>query len=80
MGTVTLYRGLTIITVSDSKTERLSHHVFRNNTRNNETGLSIMTNYDIFPRIARLHTILQHSIHCKDELRILQDRIVVYTF
>ena len=78
-GAVALYRDLTGITVSDSRTECSSHHVFQNNIENNEIGPSGATNYYIFPRIARLHTVLQHSIHCNDELRILQISIFDYT-
>ena len=72
-GTVAIYRDLTRITVSDSKTESISHHDFRNNIRNNYSRRTGTMNYDIFPRITRLHTFLQQSIHCKDEFRILQD-------
>ena len=31
-----------------------------------------MTNYDIFPSISRINTVLQHSIYSRDELRILK--------
>ena len=63
---------LTIITFSDSKPKSVSHHLFRNNIRNNERVLSEMTNYDIYGHTTRLHTILQHSWHCKGELCVLQ--------
>ena len=71
-GTVALYRDQTRMTVSDSKTECISHHVLRNNIRKKDTGLTCTMHYDIFPRITRLHTVLLHSIHYKDEFRILQ--------
>ena len=72
-GTVALYRDLTRITFSDSKTECISHHVSSNNIRNNETRLSGSMNFNTFPRITLIHTILLHSIHCKDELLVFQD-------
>ena len=78
--TVTLYRDLTRITVSDSKTEYISHHVSRNNTRKNDTGLTGTMNSDIFPRITRLHMVLQHSVQCKDEFRILQNINFFHTY
>ena len=67
-----LYRDLTRITVSDSKTEYFSHHFFRNNIRNNGKLLSVMTNNLIFPSTKRLNKVLHHSITCSDELRLLE--------
>ena len=74
-----IYGDLTILTVSDSKPESVSHHLFRNNIRNNERGLPGMTNCDIYRRTIRLHTILQHKMHRKGELCVLQDIKVVHT-
>ena len=79
-GTVALYRDLTRLSVSDSKTECFSHHVLRNNIKNNVSRPSVMTNYDIFPSITRINTVLQHSLNCRDEVLILQYIIVVHTF
>ena len=78
-GTVALYGELSRIIVSVSKTECFSHHVFRNNIRNNGTGLLVVTNYYIFQFITRINTILQHSIDSRDELFTLQYITVVHT-
>ena len=71
-GKVTFYRDLIHITVSDIKSEWISHQVSRNNNRKNDTGLTGTTHYDIIPRITVLQTVLLHSKHCKYELRILK--------
>ena len=47
-GTIALSRGLTRITVNDSKIEGISPHDSRNNIRNNGTRLSGTTNCDAF--------------------------------
>ena len=57
-----LYRDLSCITVSDSKSECISHHVSHNNIGKNDTGLTVAMHYDIFPRITRLHAVLRNSI------------------
>ena len=79
LGTVAFYRDQTRITVSDIKSEWISHHSTRNNIRYNDTGLTGMMHYDIFRSITRLQTVLLHSIHCKHQFRILQYTIFVYT-
>ena len=71
-GTDALYRELKRITVSDSKTECISHHVSRNNIRNSETRLTGTMIYDTFPCKTLLNTVLLHSMQCKDEFRIFQ--------
>ena len=63
LGKVALYRDLASITVSDIKSECITNHVSRNNIRINDTGITGTTNFDVFP---------VHSIHCKDEFRMLQ--------
>ena len=78
-GTVAFYRDLTRKNVSDSKSEWICHHSTRNNIRKNDTGLTGTMHYDIFRRIIRLQTVLQHSIRCKHQFRILQYIIFVYT-
>ena len=80
LGTVSIYRDLTRISVSDIKSEYISHHVSGNNFRKNDTWLTGTINYDIFPRITRLNTVLQHSIHCKDEFRVFQDINFVHSY
>ena len=74
-----LYGDLTHITVSDVKSECISHNDSSNNNRKNDTGLSGTMKYDIFSRITRLHKVLLHSIHCKDEFCTLQYINFVYT-
>ena len=54
-GIVALYRDVTGATVSDNKTEWPSHHIFRNNIRNNATRQSVMTIYDMFPSNTNEH-------------------------
>ena len=71
-GRVSLYRNLTRITVSDSKTGCISHHVPRNSINNSETRLPGTMNYDTSRRTKLLHTVLLLSIHCKDDFSILQ--------
>ena len=78
-GTVAFYRDLTRITVSDMKSEWIWLHSPRNNIRKNDTGLTGTMRYDIFRSIARLQTVLLHSIHCKHQFRMLQYIIFVYT-
>ena len=78
-GTVSFYRDLTRITVSDIKSEWIWHHSNRNNSRKNGTGLTITMHYDIFRSITRLQTVLLHSKHCKHQFCILQYIIFVYT-
>ena len=78
-GTVAFYSDLTRITVSDIKSERIWHHSPRNNIRKNYTGLTGTMHYGIFRSITRLQTVLLHSIHCKNQFRILQYIIFVYT-
>ena len=69
-GALALYRDLTRITFSDSKTECFSHHVSRNSIRNNGARLAGTMNYDTFPRITLLDTVLRHSILCNDEFHV----------
>ena len=71
--TVAIYRNLTSITVTDIKSECISHHVSRNNIRNNETRLLGTMIYEAFPRKTLLRTVLLHLIHCKDEFRVFHD-------
>ena len=78
-GAVAFYRDLTRITVSDIKPEWIWHHSTRNNIRKNDTGLTGTMHNDIFRSITRLQTVLLHSIHCKNQFRILQYIIFVYT-
>ena len=78
-GTVEFYRDLTRITVSDIKSEWIWHHSTRNNIRKDDTGLTGTMHYDIFRSITRFQTVLLHSIHCKNQFRILQNTIFVYT-
>ena len=78
-GTVAFYRDLARITVSVIKSEWIWRQSTRNNIRKNDTGLTGTINYDIFPRITRLQSVLLHSIHCKHQFRILQYIIFVYT-
>ena len=62
-GTISFYRDLTRITVSDIKSEWIWHHSTRNNIRKNDTGLTGTVHYDIFRSITRLQTVLLHSKH-----------------
>ena len=78
-GTVTFYRDLTRITVSDIKSDWICQHSTRNNIRKDDTGLTGTIHYDIFRSITRLQTVLLHSTHCKHQLRILQYIIFVFT-
>ena len=78
-GTVAFYRDLTRITVSDNKSEWIWHHSTRNNIRKNDPVLTGTMHYDIFRSITRLQTVLQHSTDCKQQFRILQYIIFVYT-
>ena len=71
-GTVSFYRDLTRITVSDIKSEWIRHHSTRNNIRKNDTGLTGTMHHDIFRSVTRLQTVLLHSMHCKHQFRILQ--------
>ena len=77
--TVAFYRDLTRITVSDIKSEWISHHSTRNNNRKNDTGLTGTMHYDIFRSITRLQTVLLHSIHSKPQFRILLYIIFVFS-
>ena len=78
-GTVAFYRDLTRITVSDIKSEWIRHHSTRNNIRKNDTVLTGTMHYVISRSVTRLQTVLLHSIHCKNQFRILQYIIFVYT-
>ena len=78
-GTVSFYRDLTRITVSDIKSDWICHHSTRNIIRKNDTGLTGTMHYDIFRSITRLQTVLLHSILWKHQFRILQYIIFVYT-
>ena len=79
-GTVAFYRDLTRMTVSDIKSEWISHDSSGNNIRENDAGLTGKMHYDIFRRITRLQTVLPHSIHCKYVFRILPHIIFVDTY
>ena len=79
LGTVAFYRDLTRITISDIKSDWIWHHSTRNNIRKNDTGLTGTKHYDIFRSITRLQTVLLHSIHCKNQFRILEYIMFVYT-
>ena len=78
-GTIAFYRDLIRITVSDIKSEWISHHSTSSNIRKNDTGLTGTMHYDIFRSITRLKTVLLHSIRCKHQFRVLNYIIFVYT-